>query len=109
MTVDVLSSAHFVLQNVAVPLKQDRVMMFMEYCDTGTVEDAAKMGLPEYLMRRYTGELILAVAYLHENSIVHRDIKGASCRHRVLMISVFLGDNFFTTLRKIIACRDRNG
>ena len=50
--------------------------MFMEYCDTGTIEEAAKMGLPEYLIRRYTREIVLAVNHLHENSIVHRDIKG---------------------------------
>lgn len=50
--------------------------MFMEYCDTGTIEEAAKMGLPEYLIRRYTREIVQAVNHLHENSIVHRDIKG---------------------------------
>lgn len=52
------------------------MLMFMEYCDTGTIEEAAKMGLPEYLIRRYTREIVLAVNHLHENSIVHRDIKG---------------------------------
>ena len=55
------------------------MLMFMEYCDTGTIEEAAKMGLPEYLIRRYTREIVLAVNHLHENSIVHRDIKGNTC------------------------------
>ncbi|KAK7107487.1 mitogen-activated protein kinase kinase kinase 4-like isoform X2 [Littorina saxatilis] len=61
-----------------VEVHKDEMLMFMEYCDTGTIEEAAKMGLPEYLIRRYTREIILAVNHLHENSIVHRDIKGAN-------------------------------
>ncbi|XP_076445793.1 mitogen-activated protein kinase kinase kinase 4-like [Babylonia areolata] len=61
-----------------VEVHKDEMLMFMEYCDTGTIEEAAKMGLPEYLIRRYTREIVLAVNHLHENSIVHRDIKGAN-------------------------------
>lgn len=50
--------------------------MFMEYCDSGSIEEVARIGLPEYLIRRYTQEIVRAVAHLHENNIVHRDIKG---------------------------------
>ena len=52
--------------------------MFMEYCDEGTLEALAHSteGLPEELVRKYTRQLLSAVHTLHENSIVHRDIKG---------------------------------
>ena len=52
------------------------MLVFMEYCDRGTLEEAAKMGLPEHNIRVYTREILLAVNYLHENNILHRDIKG---------------------------------
>ena len=51
-------------------------MIFMEYCAEGTIEEVAKQGLGEAMVRRYTGEILQAVAYLHEHDIVHRDIKG---------------------------------
>lgn len=52
------------------------MLVFMEYCDRGTLEEAAKMGLPEHNIRVYTREILLAVNYLHEHNILHRDIKG---------------------------------
>ena len=48
----------------------------MEYCPGGTLADAAKAGLPEEMIRKYTKELLVAVNVLHEHDIVHRDIKG---------------------------------
>ena len=48
----------------------------MEYCPGGTLADAAKAGLPEEMIRKYTKELLIAVNVLHEHDIVHRDIKG---------------------------------
>ncbi|KAK7497186.1 hypothetical protein BaRGS_00011480 [Batillaria attramentaria] len=61
-----------------VEVHKDEMLVFMEFCDTGTIEEASKQGLPEYLIRRYTREIVQAVNHLHENSIVHRDIKGAN-------------------------------
>lgn len=48
----------------------------MEYCDRGTIEDAAKLGLPEHMIRKYTRDILVAIHTLHEHGIVHRDIKG---------------------------------
>jgi serine/threonine protein kinase len=48
----------------------------MEYCPGGTLADAAKAGLPEDMVRKYTKELLVAIIVLHEHQIVHRDIKG---------------------------------
>ncbi|RUS75685.1 hypothetical protein EGW08_016551 [Elysia chlorotica] len=61
-----------------VEVHRDEMLMFMEFCDTGSLEEVARAGLSEYIIRRYTHEIVQAVAHLHENNIVHRDIKGAN-------------------------------
>jgi len=48
----------------------------MEYCSHGTIEEAAKQGLSEVVIRRYTKFILTAVDFLHEKNVVHRDIKG---------------------------------
>ena len=65
-----------IIWNLSLSLNQDEMLMFMEFCDTGSLEEVARAGLSEYIIRRYTHEIVQAVAHLHENNIVHRDIKG---------------------------------
>ena len=55
---------------------QGEMLIFMEFCSAGTLEDVSKQGLTEPLIRRYTSQLLNAVNVLHDNAIVHRDIKG---------------------------------
>ncbi|XP_070567401.1 mitogen-activated protein kinase kinase kinase 4-like isoform X2 [Ptychodera flava] len=57
---------------------RDELLVFMEYCDEGTLAEAARQGLPEHLIRRYTYEITTAINVLHGSGIVHRDIKGAN-------------------------------
>ena len=52
------------------------MLIFMEFCAEGTVEEVARQGLPEVLIRLYTSQILTAVYHLHEIGIVHRDIKG---------------------------------
>lgn len=60
------------------------MIIFMEYCQNGTIADLARqesmeggrMGLSEGMIRKYTSEILTAIHILHENAIVHRDIKG---------------------------------
>lgn len=59
-----------------VEVHHDQMLIFMEYCQGGTLHEAAKAGLDEAAIRFYTNKIVHAVAYLHENNIVHRDIKG---------------------------------
>lgn len=51
----------------------------MELCAEGTLENlisATENGLPEALLRRFTKQLVNGVDILHQNAIVHRDIKS---------------------------------
>lgn len=52
------------------------MLVFMEYCDRGTIDEVSRVGLTEDLIRLYTKQLLKAVQVLHDNKIVHRDIKG---------------------------------
>ncbi|PIK56652.1 putative mitogen-activated protein kinase kinase kinase 4, partial [Apostichopus japonicus] len=61
-----------------VELHREEMLVFMEYCDEGTIAEAAKNGLPEGLIRQYTKEICTAISVLHQNNIIHRDIKGAN-------------------------------
>ena len=55
---------------------QGEMIIFMEYCQSGTIEEMARLGLQEAQIRRYTKGMLLAIHELHEHRIVHRDIKG---------------------------------
>ncbi|KAH3735461.1 hypothetical protein DPMN_041992 [Dreissena polymorpha] len=52
------------------------MLVFMEYCDRGTIDEVSRNGLTEDLIRIYTKQLLCAAQVLHDNKIVHRDIKG---------------------------------
>lgn len=57
-----------------------RLSIFVEYMPGGSVKDQIKAygALTENVTRKYTGQILEGVSYLHSNMIVHRDIKGAN-------------------------------
>lgn len=61
-----------------VEVHRSEMLVFMEYCDRGTLDEISRLGLPEDLVRLYTKDLLTAVQVLHDHGIVHRDIKGAN-------------------------------
>ena len=63
-------------QKISIYFLKDEMIVFMEYCDRGTIEEASKLGLPESMIRMYTREILKALSHLHDHGIVHRDLKG---------------------------------
>lgn len=54
--------------------------IFMEYLPGGSIKDQIKMygPLTETLTRNYTHQMLEGLVYLHDQRIIHRDIKGAN-------------------------------
>uniref|UniRef100_A0AAY4DGD6 Mitogen-activated protein kinase kinase kinase 4 n=1 Tax=Denticeps clupeoides TaxID=299321 RepID=A0AAY4DGD6_9TELE len=61
-----------------VELHREEMYIFMEYCDEGTLEEVSRLGLQEHVIRLYSKQITTAINVLHDNGIVHRDIKGAN-------------------------------
>ncbi|KAL1775174.1 mitogen-activated protein kinase kinase kinase 19 isoform X1 [Sigmodon hispidus] len=59
-------------------LEENTVSIFMEFVPGGSISSIInRFGpLPEMVFCKYTRQILEGVAYLHENCVVHRDIKG---------------------------------
>ncbi|XP_028730768.1 mitogen-activated protein kinase kinase kinase 19 [Peromyscus leucopus] len=59
-------------------LEENTVSIFMEFVPGGSISSIInRFGpLPETVFCQYTRQILQGVAYLHENCVVHRDIKG---------------------------------
>ncbi|XP_042302610.1 mitogen-activated protein kinase kinase kinase 19 isoform X2 [Sceloporus undulatus] len=59
-------------------LEDNIVSIFMEFVPGGSISSIIhRFGpLPEIVFCKYTKQIVQGVAYLHENGVVHRDIKG---------------------------------
>ncbi|CAK9829559.1 Mitogen-activated protein kinase kinase kinase 4 [Anthophora retusa] len=69
------------VQYYGLEIHREEMLIFMEFCAEGTLESlvaGSGNGLPESLTRKYTHQLLLAIAVLHSHGIVHRDIKSAN-------------------------------
>ncbi|XP_011882090.1 PREDICTED: mitogen-activated protein kinase kinase kinase 4 isoform X2 [Vollenhovia emeryi] len=71
----------YLVRYYGLEIHREEMLIFMEFCAEGTLESlvaGSGNGLPEALVRKYTHQLLSAVAALHSHGIVHRDIKTAN-------------------------------
>eukprot|EP00095_Tigriopus_kingsejongensis_P011134 maker-scaffold1161_size58349-snap-gene-0.7 protein:Tk11134 transcript:maker-scaffold1161_size58349-snap-gene-0.7-mRNA-1 annotation:"hypothetical protein CAPTEDRAFT_214311" len=83
------------INHYGVEVHREEMLIFMEYCPEGTLEDLVctmEDGIEEILLRKYTRQLLDAVACLHMHGVVHRDIKGANIFLADEMRTLKLGD-----------------
>ncbi|XP_008468728.1 serine/threonine-protein kinase mig-15 isoform X2 [Diaphorina citri] len=62
------------------PGKDDQLWLVMEYCGAGSVTDLVKSTKGQSLKEEWIAficrEILRGLKYLHENKVIHRDIKG---------------------------------
>ncbi|KAJ1919937.1 Protein kinase of the Mitotic Exit Network [Tieghemiomyces parasiticus] len=58
----------------------DHVYQILEYCENGSLRSIYKRfgRFPEHLVGVYLGQILAGLAYLHDQGVIHRDIKGAN-------------------------------
>lgn len=66
-----------IVQYYGVEVHRDKVNIFMEYCDGGSLASLLEHGRfeDEVITQVYSLELLEGMAYLHQSGVVHRDIK----------------------------------
>uniref|UniRef100_A0A8C4XVK6 Protein kinase domain-containing protein n=1 Tax=Falco tinnunculus TaxID=100819 RepID=A0A8C4XVK6_FALTI len=57
-------------------LEDNILSIFMEFVPGGSISSISFGPLPEIVLCKYTKQILQGVAYLHDNCVVHRDIKG---------------------------------
>ena len=80
--IDILASLHYphIVRYMAMARQDKIVQIFMEYVSGGSISNLLSGshgfgGLPEKVVREYTRQLLLAIKHIHDNNIVHCDIK----------------------------------
>ncbi|KAK4266383.1 hypothetical protein QN277_027317 [Acacia crassicarpa] len=60
--------------------EEDSLNILLEFVPGGSISSLlGKFGsFPESVIKKYTKQLLLGLEYLHQNGIIHRDIKGAN-------------------------------
>ncbi|KAI8098776.1 uncharacterized protein BX664DRAFT_319573 [Halteromyces radiatus] len=67
-----------IVQYYGMEVHREKVNIFMEYCENGSLGSLLEVGgriEAEYYIVDYAYQLLSGLAYLHDNNIVHRDIK----------------------------------
>ncbi|SCW00310.1 LAFE_0C01332g1_1 [Lachancea fermentati] len=66
-----------IVQYYGVEVHRDKVNIFMEYCEGGSLAQLLEHGRieDEMVTQVYTLQMLEGLAYLHQSGVVHRDIK----------------------------------
>ncbi|ODQ77570.1 hypothetical protein BABINDRAFT_172669 [Babjeviella inositovora NRRL Y-12698] len=66
-----------VVQYYGVEVHRDKVYIFMEFCEGGSLAGLLEHGRieDEFVIQVYALQMLEGIAYLHQSNIVHRDIK----------------------------------
>uniref|UniRef100_A0A3B4DEN4 Mitogen-activated protein kinase kinase kinase 19 n=1 Tax=Pygocentrus nattereri TaxID=42514 RepID=A0A3B4DEN4_PYGNA len=78
--VDLLKNLHHpnIVGFLGTALTDNIISIFMEYIPGGSISSVLnRFGpLPEKVFALYTRQILEGVAYLHDNRVIHRDLKG---------------------------------
>ena len=78
-----------VVEYYGIEVHRDRVYIFEEYCQGGSLAALLEHGRieDERIIQAYTMQMLEGLAYLHANGIVHRDVKPDSTRCFALIVA----------------------
>ncbi|XP_022762710.1 mitogen-activated protein kinase kinase kinase 17-like [Durio zibethinus] len=107
-------SSPFIVQCMGKELSKDsngdrKISIFMEYMASGSLSDVAeKFGgaLDEEVIRLYTRQILCGLKYLHENGIVHCDLK---CKNVLLGSSGHVKLTDFGCAKKLKDMKNKRG
>ncbi|XP_031567572.1 mitogen-activated protein kinase kinase kinase 3-like [Actinia tenebrosa] len=68
----------YIVKYFKTELYDNSLNIFMEYMSGGSIEKKLKevKHFEQEIVRKYTWQLLKGLEYLHENNVIHRDIKG---------------------------------
>lgn len=80
MNIISLQKNYLIFRYKGASLEKNVVSIFMQYVPGGSLATNIKRfgALDEEIFSRYTKQILEGVAYLHENGVIHRDIKGGN-------------------------------
>ena len=82
MEIDLLKNLHHpnIVKYKGFVKTADSLYILLEYCENGSLHSICKNfgKFPENLVSLYVAQVLEGLLYLHEQGVIHRDIKGAN-------------------------------